>query len=229
MSPIPRPQSGHLSPQPVGGSGTPRMAANARARIYLGGIVVAGLCYWAVSARESSPGLSAIRLTVWFGFIAAAGLYVALAISPVSALFPGAPARGLLLEARRAIGVSAWAFAALHSLIGFRVLLGGWSGLAFISPARLADVILSGLSLLILSVLALTSNNRTQALLGKRWRSLHRLIHAAAVLSLLHMVAVGSHFLKWGISAFVLAAMVIVLLGLQWIRWITGMAGRNGR
>ena len=212
--------------------GTPEglsKVTRARMLVYLIGLVSAALCYWHVTVTESSSSLSTIRLTEVYGFIAAAGLYLALVVSPLYTAFPGLPGRGLLQGARRAIGVTACAFAGVHSCIGFLGLLGGWEGLSFLGPARLVDVILSLCALMILCALALTSSNRAQTSLGVRWRHLHRLIYLAGGLSLLHMVAVGSHFLKWRVPAFIVIGMVLSLLVLEGLRLSRHMAESNGR
>ena len=203
--------------------------ARARILVYLIGLIAAVLCYWYVTVNEPSSSLSLIRLTEAYGFIAAAGLYLALIVSPICTALPGLPGRGLLQGARRAIGVSTCAFAVLHSGIGFLGLLGGPEGLSFLGPARLADVILSICALIILCALALTSSNRAQTSLGVRWRHLHRFIYLAGGLTLLHMVAVGSHFLKWRMPAFIVTGMVLALLLLEGLRVSRHMAERNGR
>ena len=90
-------------------------------------------------------------------------------------------------------------------------------------------MILSICALIILCALALTSSNRAQTSLGVRWRHLHRFIYLAGGLTLLHMVAVGSHFLKWRMPAFIVTGMVLALLLLEGLRVSRHMAERNGR
>ena len=220
--------SGHPAPQSTAATGS---AAISRARmlIYVIGFLVAGLCFWHVTSTEPSASLSMIRLTEWYGFIAAACLFLALLVSPVCAAIPARPGLGLLQGARRAIGVCACAFAALHTGIGFLGLLGGWNGLSLLGPARLADVLLSLIALIILCALTLTSSNRAQALMGVHWHRLHRLIYLAGGLTLLHMVAVGSHFLKWTLPAFTVAGLVLVLLILEWLRFSRNRADHHER
>jgi sulfoxide reductase heme-binding subunit YedZ len=200
-----------------------------RRLIYLMSLIVAIVCYGYVTANTQSSSLSKIRLTEIYGFTAAAGLYLALIISPIYAVFSGLPGYRLLRGGRRAIGVSTCAFAVLHTLIGFFGLLGGWRGLSFLTPLRFTDVMLSAVALLILCALALTSSNRAQAALGMRWQTLHRLVYPAALLTLIHMIVVGAHFLRWGSAALLLTVVVLVLLVLEALRLSRHRVTHNDR
>jgi methionine sulfoxide reductase heme-binding subunit len=85
------------------------------------------------------------------------------------------------------IGLTAFFYAALH--------FGAWLAFdrAFQWPAIFADltkrpyIIVGVVALFILTALAITSNDRMVARLGAaRWRMVHRLAYAAAVLIILH-------------------------------------------
>ncbi len=127
------------------------------------------------------------------GYVADSGLWsarlliVALSLTPLRELV--GPRRWMLslIRNRRAIGVAAFFYLLLH--LGFYVadmasldaildealipsMLAGWLGLAMLVPP------------------ALTSNDASMRLLGRRWKKLQRLVYAAAVATLIHWLLV---------------------------------------
>ncbi len=115
-------------------------------------------------------------------------MVIAMMMTPLVMLAPRWRFFRWLLDRRRYFGVAAFAYAAVHAVIylvdlgSAREVLGqfftlsilaGWLGLFFFLP------------------LALTSNDWAVRLLGRRWRVLHRLVYAAAVVVLVHWVLVG--------------------------------------
>ena len=110
-------------------------------------------------------------------------LWLTLLISPLRdvAGWPG------LLRFRRALGVTAFVYAALHFLAY------AWLDKSLLVADIVADVfkrnfILVGmLAFLLMWPLALTSTNAAiRALGGRRWQWLHKLVYAVALLGLLH-------------------------------------------
>lgn len=114
-------------------------------------------------------------------------LLVALMLTPLRLLFPTARWLAWLRGQRRALGVAAFAYAALHTvlyLIDMETLtnvlaeftaLGIWTGwLAFV----------------IFVPLALTSTRWAVRRLGTRWQWLHRSVYVAAVASLVHWLTI---------------------------------------
>ena len=186
--------------------------------VYLLALAIALACYGYQNLTEPSDAVRALRLTEWFGYLAALALYCALLISPLHRALPALPGRQRSFAARRAVGVSAFAFACLHAQTGFIDLLGGWHGLGFLGSLAWTDLLLSCVALLILGTLALTSNSRAQSLLGKRWYRLHRLVYLAAALVLLHMALVGSHFFRWNLLTLIATVMLSILLLLELLR-----------
>ena len=138
----------------------------------------------------SSGTGAAERLLHPSGEFAARFLIVALAITPLRLIFPGAGWLRWLARRRRAVGVAAFGYAALHTLLyvvdtaTLRDLwaeffaLGIWTGWA---------------ALAIFVPLAVTSNDAAQRLLRRAWNRLHRLVYAAAVLTLLHWIFVNNN------------------------------------
>lgn len=114
-------------------------------------------------------------------------IIVALALTPLARLFPASGAVRWLMRRRRAIGVAAFAYGALHSIfyvVAMRVLddmlaefgaTGIWTG---------------WLALALLVPLAVTSNRAAQRALGATWKRLQRLAYPAAVLTLVHWLFV---------------------------------------
>lgn len=121
------------------------------------------------------------------GEYAARLMILCMMITPLSVIFKSSSIVRWLRLRRRAIGVAAFSYAALHTF--FYIvdlaqisslldefwefgLLTGWAAFAILIP------------------LALTSNNNSVRRLRDRWKSLHRLVYVAAVLVLLHWVFV---------------------------------------
>ena len=98
-----------------------------------------------------------------------------------------------LLKFRRAVGLMAFFYVALHLLV--------WLVLDIQDPARIwSDIVkrpyitVGMAGFLLLLPLALTSTNGAIRRLGKRWRQLHRLVYAAALLGGLHFVMLAKGF-----------------------------------
>jgi sulfoxide reductase heme-binding subunit YedZ len=115
-------------------------------------------------------------------------LLAALAVTPLRRIFPQHTWTAWLLPRRRYLGVSAFAYATLHAIVYLlriadlpRILaeaaeaglLTGWIGLALFLP------------------LAITSNDASVRRLGPAWKTLHRLVYAAAAASFAHWILVA--------------------------------------
>ena len=160
-----------------------------------------GGAYWINPIQELTQrsGLAALWL-----------LSASLSVTPSITLF-GWRRLGPL---RRTLGLYAFAYALTHFLI-FSVLDYG------LDPALLREAILEkpfalvGLTALGgLTLLALTSTRGWMRRLGKRWKRLHRLVYAVAVLVIVHYAwatkaDLDPRPLAWGL-------LVAVLLGLRW-------------
>ena len=133
---------------------------------------------------ELSSGTEAAeRLLHPTGEFAARFLIVALAITPLRLIFPNAGWLKWLARRRRALGVAAFGYAALHTLLYIVdtatvrgiwaefFALGIWTGWA---------------ALAIFIPLAVTSNDTAKRLLRRGWYRLHRWVYGAAILTLLH-------------------------------------------
>ncbi len=142
------------------------------------------------------------------GKIALVLLVLSLVCTPLNTVFGLKQA----LPLRRPLGLYAFGYTVLH-LVNFAVLDYG------LDPGRLGEAILEKryvlvgfAAFLLLLPLALTSTQASQRRLGKRWKSLHRLVYLAALLSVVHF--------WWLVKAdirepLVYGAIVVVLLALR--------------
>lgn len=111
-------------------------------------------------------------------------LLLTLAISPVRrwTRFKG------LVRYRRMLGLYSWFYASLHLLAVLTYLL-GWSWAIFVEEfVERPYMALGIIAWLLLLPLGLTSNRWSQRKLGKRWKTLHKLVYPVALLACSHLV-----------------------------------------
>jgi len=109
-------------------------------------------------------------------------LLLCLAITPARRLLR-APT---LAPLRRSFGLAAFGYAVLH-LFTYVGLDQGFAWDVLFEDVRERRYVTAGFAaFLCLLPLALTSTRRAQRRLGRRWRKLHRLVYAAAVLGVIH-------------------------------------------
>ena len=149
---------------------------------------------------EQALGLWALRF-----------LIATLAITPLRQLF-----NVNLLRYRRAIGLLAFYYAALH-LITYMVLDQGLDVSAIVADIVKRPYITIGMATFVILVpLAVTSNNAAiRRMGGQAWARLHKLVYVAAVGAVLHYILVVK---SWPTEPLVYAAIVAVLLGYRLIR-----------
>lgn len=139
--------------------------------------------------------LQIIRIEQWCGFISIALLYIAIVASPLTKVFPKLPGKEQYLHARRAIGVSAFYYAALHVYITFFLQLGGFAGLGYLNATYTWSLGFGIFALAVLFVMAATSLDWVVDHMGfKRWKLLHRLVYFASLAVLLHLLLIGPHY-----------------------------------
>lgn len=170
------------------------MLRNNRFYILIFSFLFSALLYgWVMTSFQGN--VQQIRLTQAYALTAVTFLYLTLLAGPLVYAFPNLPFMEGYKHARRALGVSAFYFAALHASISFFGLLGGFEGLLFLSDRYILNVLLGFSALVILGALALTSFD---ALIKKmtfhRWKLLQRLVYIAAIFILIHALMLGSHF-----------------------------------
>ncbi len=131
-------------------------------------------------------------------------LYLSLLVSPLIIVFPKISYRAKLLQARRALGVSAFIFGFVHAFYAFNFSVGGFKGLALSPLSYVVTVTFGGISLFILFLLALTSFDYAVGKLTFRiWKKLHRLIYVAGVFILMHAFLLGSRFRELSLSSLI--------------------------
>lgn len=171
--------------------------------------------------RLTIPGdqLLYIRTQQVYGLLSIACLYTALLVSPLGFAI-GKQRVAHLAFSRRAIGVSAFYFALLHTGIALWGQLGGLSEIAFL-PSFFQLALAGGfVALIVLCLMAATSFDWTvKRMTFRRWKWLHRLVYIAGLLVLLHVWMIGTHMAYTGVQLAALAALV-VLFGLELYRFV---------
>ncbi len=115
-------------------------------------------------------------------------MMLAMAATPLMLMFPGRAIPRWLVRNRRYLGVASFAYAALHTLI----YVGRTASLPEIVTDALSPEYSSGwFGMIVLTVLAATSNDRSVQRLKNAWKRLHRFVYAAAALSFIHWVLVA--------------------------------------
>jgi sulfoxide reductase heme-binding subunit YedZ len=140
-------------------------------------------------------------------------LIATLTITPLRQLF-----NINLLRYRRALGLLAFYYAALH-LLTYLVLDQGLDVAAIVADIVKRPYITIGMATFVILVpLAVTSNNAAiRRMGGQAWAKLHRLVYVAAIGAALHFLLVVK---SWPPEPLVYAAIVAVLLGYRLIRSI---------
>ena len=143
---------------------------------------------YAVMFAESTSG----EMLHGSGEFSARLMIIAMMATPLRLMFPTARWTAWLLRNRRAIGVTAFVYAALHTV--FYLI-----DMALLEDI-LAEIIALGiwtgwLGFLIFLPLAITSNDWSLRKLGRRWKWLHRAVYMAAVAILVHWIFVHNNAL----------------------------------
>ena len=144
------------------------------------------------------PGsLQTIRTEQIYGFISLFLLYVAILASPLTKVFPNLPGKEDYLHARRAIGVSAFYYAALHIYITFFQQLDGFGGIKYLNHTYSWSLLFGVFAFGVLCIMAATSFDWIVDHMGYRhWKLLHRLVYFASLAVLLHVILIGPHYDK---------------------------------
>lgn len=173
------------------------LARHIRKIIYAAAVLWAVRLYSAVPAYLSYAQPPAASFLIRpFALTALALLSIALTPGLIRVFFPRFPFNTILIVARRAIGVSAFFFAALHGIFALALQF-NWNPLQFLLfPARYQFGFFAGeIALLILFALAATSFDRIVQKMGyAKWKTLHRFVYLAILLTVLHALIIGSDF-----------------------------------
>lgn len=145
-------------------------------------------------------------------------LMATLAVTPLRLLFRRQRVVQWLARRRRDIGVASFAYAAGHTVIYLDRKASADMVLAELTTPY---ILVGWLALALFVPLAATSNDAATRALKRSWKTLHRLVYPAAILTFAH----------WVLSAFdptaawthigILAAIELVRIGLQWRQRVT--------
>jgi len=130
------------------------------------------------------------RLMHVTGEFSARLMILALLLSPFKLIFNNARWVNWLLRRRRAIGVAAFFYALVHTIL-YVVDMGTLQ--AILSELGLLGIWTGWVALIIFIPLAITSNNTMVRVLKSNWKTLQRLVYVAAVLTLVHWVFVHNN------------------------------------
>lgn len=125
------------------------------------------------------------------GEFAARFLILTLMITPLTMLLRGWRGPRWLRKRRRYLGVAAFGYATAHTAL--YLVDEGTAAFAANEMFRLS-IWTGWIAFLVFVPLAMTSTDRSVRRLGTRWKTLHRAVYAAAVLSLVHWAALHD----WG-------------------------------
>jgi sulfoxide reductase heme-binding subunit YedZ len=122
------------------------------------------------------------------GEFSARFVVAAMLITPFIVLFPTRRWPRWLLARRRYLGVAAFAYGLLHTVI---YLLDAAYLDKIIDDALRVRIWTGWVAMLIFLPLAMTSNNRSVRAMGPAWKKLQRWVYLAAFLSFAHWVIIG--------------------------------------
>ncbi len=203
-----------------------RLLANSR--FYILAVSVLLSIFSAAYLRGYFPSdrLYYIRLEQIYGFISIGFLYFAVILTPLSKLLGKRAWLQRVLFARRAFGVSAAYFAALHVYLVMAEQIGGLSGLSLLPTRFKVSFALGTLALIILLLMAATSFDKAiKTMTFKNWKRLHRFVYLAGVIIIIHVWLIGTHAEKPGIQIFSYCALAL-LFGLESKRIGNGLSKR---
>jgi len=118
------------------------------------------------------------------GLAALTILLISLSATPLNSFFGFKAA----LKARRALGLYAFLYAALHLFIFIFLDYGGNFTLIWLDISNKLYILVGSLAFFILLVLAITSARYWKKRLGKNWNILHRLVYLASFLVIAHYI-----------------------------------------
>lgn len=152
------------------------------------------------------------HLMSMLGEYAIYGLTITLAVTPLNRVFPGLR----LIRYRRALGLWAFTYAALHLVLYIVGIVGFDLGVLLKDLCERPFIILGTLAFSLLVPLAITSTRKWQARLGVRWRKLHRLIYVASIAALVHFfMQVRSDYAEFVPVAVLIIGLLLVRLALN--------------
>ena len=171
-----------------------------------------------------SDQLFLIRTQQCYGLICLLFWYVALIVSPLGHVV-GKHRMKRVEFARRAIGVSAFYFAALHAAIALFGQLGGVGQIQYLPELFKWSLAGGAFALVVLGSMAATSFDRViRFMTFRKWKWLHRLGYIAGVLVILHIWTIGTHmaYVEMQLAGY---GALVILIGLELFRVVKALSG----
>ena len=121
----------------------------------------------------------------WTGVQSARLLLLTLAVTPLLRFFPRLTAIRWLMKRRRDIGLATFIYALAHTIA---YLFRKGELMVVVSELLEAGMVTGWIAFLVFIALAVTSNDASVRGLGRKWRSLHKAVYVAAILTYAHWV-----------------------------------------
>ena len=151
------------------------------------------------------------------GELGAALLIATLAVTPLRLIFPGTALAGWLLARRRQLGVVTFVYSALHT--GAYVVRQPVERV--VEEAAEIAMWTGWLALVLMLPLAVTSNDVSERLMKRGWKTLHRTIYVIAVLTFAHWILAAFD----PVSGYICLGIVAVVEGFR--MWHTSVNRRT--
>ena len=146
-------------------------------------------------------------------------LVLSLACTPANTVFGFTQA----IRVRRALGLYAFLYAAVHFSIFLGVDYGFDLGLIWLELAEKRYILVGAAALLILIPLAITSTKGWQRRLGKTWKKMHKWVYLAGILVIIHYVWVQKSDIRqpliWGAILGLLLVLRIPTVRRHVVQW----------
>jgi sulfoxide reductase heme-binding subunit YedZ len=157
-----------------------------------------------MTARYVTGGLYYGEFIHASGEFSARLLIITLAATPLRVMFATSRWTKWLLQNRRYFGVATFAYAVPH-LVAYLWKLA--SAAKILEEGMQPEMWTGWIALIIFLALAITSNNFSTRKLGRRWKTLHRLVYLAAILTFVHWVLVAFNPVSGLVHAGILIAL----------------------
>lgn len=144
-----------------------------------------------VSGQPGPDGKPVVEMLLHpTGEFSARFLIIAMILTPMRMMFPGAAFWRWMMKRRRYFGVAAFVYAAFHTVL---YIIDMGTIRAILGEALALGIWTGWLAFFIFVPLAATSNDWSVRKMGPAWKKLQRWVYPAAVLTLLHWIFVHNN------------------------------------
>lgn len=179
-------------------------------------ILLICLIYFSIKSFVE-PQIQILFFISTFGFLALMSLIFILSI-PVIVKIRNNKFTTFLMAERRWIGIYTFFFALIHVILVYNFIF-GWDINKLLNHPNKLFLSFGTIALIILTLLAITSNNFSVKKLGKNWKKLHMLIYLALLLALIHSFRVGLIYLKSDVVKILVLIVIALILYLKFIKF----------